>query len=229
MVVNELKCTDCKLKSKAASTLNTGELSHLEFGCVEGQLSKGAQLFNEGMIPNQVIYLKEGFVKIHKYGVKKKDQILKIAKPGAYLGIQTIFGDRINHYSATAITDVQACFIDIGIFKDLIHSNSNFAYELIVFICQEELVYYKRFVDQFQKQLNGRLADALLFLSEEIFKTDEFVLPFTKYDLGALVGATRESITRAIKSFRDTSIIEIEGKQMKITNIEKLRNISRTG
>ena len=229
MVVTEQKCVDCKLKSRAASTLNTCELTQMELGCVEGILEKGTQLFNEGMIPNQVIYLKDGFVKIHKFGVKKKDQILKIAKPGAYLGLQTIFGDRINHSSATAITDVQACFIDIGVFKDLIQSNSKFAYELIVFICQEELVYYKRFVDQFQKQLNGRLADALLFLAEEIFKADEFILPFTKYDLGALVGATRESITRAIKNFRDTHIIEIEGKLIRIVNMEKLHSISRTG
>lgn len=224
-----LRCSDCKLKSKAACTLNISELSHLEFGCVQGQLSKGAQLFNEGMIPNQVIYLKDGFVKIHKYGVKKKDQILKIAKPGSYLGLQTIFGDRINHYSATTITEVNACFINIGVFKDLIQSNSSFAYELIVFICQEELVYYKRFVDQFQKQLNGRLADALIFLSEEIFKTSEFVLPFTKYDMAALVGSTRESVTRAIKSFRDSGIIELHDKLIKIVEMKKLKNISKTG
>lgn len=223
------KCINCKLKSRAASTLNACELAHLEGGCVEGKLNKGVRLFSEGMIPNHVIYLKEGFVKIHKHGIREKDQILKIAKPGAYLGLQTIFGDRVNQYSATTINDVLTCFIDINVFKELIQSNSSFAYELIVFICQEELIYYQRFVDQFQKQLNGRLADALIFLSEEIFKSDEFILPFTKYDLAALIGSTRESVTRTIKAFKDTDVIEIEDKRIKLINREKLQTISRTG
>ena len=223
------KCLDCTLKSKAASTLNICELEHLDFGCVEGKFNKGTILFSEGMIPSQVIYLKDGFAKIHKYGVTGKDQILKIAKPGSYLGLQTIFGDRVNQYSATAVTDVHACLIDISVFKDLLKSNADFSYEVIVFICQEELLYYKRFVDQFQKQLNGRLADALLFLSNEIFKKDEFIVPFTNYDMAALVGSTRESVGRAIKSFRDTDIIEIDGKQIRIINMEKLHQISRSG
>jgi CRP/FNR family transcriptional regulator len=229
MTKNDRKCINCKLKSKAACTLTAGELARLEKGCVEGKMDKSVRLFNEGMIPSQVIYLKEGFVKIHKNGIRKKDQILKIAKPGSYLGLQTIFGDWVNHYSATTINDVKACFIDIGVFKELIQSNSSFAYELIVLISQEELIYFQRFVDQYQKQLNGRLADALIFLSAEIFKSDEFTLPFTKYDLAALIGSTRESVTRTIKAFKDADIIGIEGKRIKLINMEKLQHISRTG
>ena len=103
-------------------------------------------------------------------------------------------------------------------------SNASFFQEKIteleqqVITLNEELVYYKRFVDQFQKQLNGRLADALIFLAEEIFQTSEFVLPFTKYDMAALVGSTRESVTRAIKSFKDTGIginPQLQGKLFK--------------
>ncbi len=229
MLKNDRKCVNCTLKSKAACTLNASELARLEDGCVEGKMEKNIRLFNEGMIPSQVIYLKEGFVKIHKNGIRQKDQILKIAKPGSYLGLQTIFGDWVNHYSATTINEVTACFIDIGVFKELIQSNSHFGYELIVFISQEELLYYQRFVDQFQKQLNGRLADALIFLSDEIFKSEEFTLPFTKCDLAALIGSTRESVTRTIKAFRDADIIGIEGKRIKLINMDKLQHISRTG
>lgn len=90
-------------------------------------------------------------------------------------------------------------------------------------------MYYKRFVDQFQKQLNGRLADALIFLSEEIFKSNVFILPFTKYDMAALVGSTRESVTRAIKLFKETGIIELKDKHIKIMDMKKLKNISKTG
>ena len=117
MTINDQKCINCKLKSKAACTLNASELARLEKGCVEGKMGKNIRLFNEGMIPSQVIYLKEGFVKIHKNGIRQKDQILKIAKPGSYLGLPTIFGDWVNNYSATTINEVKACFIDIGVFK----------------------------------------------------------------------------------------------------------------
>jgi CRP/FNR family transcriptional regulator len=162
-------------------------------------------------------------------GSGNKDQILKIAKPGAYIGLQTILGDKVNHYSATAINDCLACFMNIRIFKELIKKNSLFAYELIIYICKEELNYFHRFVDQNQKQLNGRVADAMIMFSSEIFESLDFELPFTKSDLAALVGSTRESVTRILKEFNDSNIMNMKGRKIQILDEERLKRISLAG
>ena len=229
IVQKAIKCKDCKIKSKAVKVLGLDELQILEENCVQGTLKGGERIFHEGMPPSHIVYLRQGFCKIHMTGAGNKDQILKIAKPGAYLGLQTILGDKVSHYSATSINDCLACFMDIRIFKELIKKNGLFAYELIIYICKEELNYFHRFVDQNQKHLNGRVADAMMMFSHEIFKSPEFELPFTKSDLAALVGATRESVTRILKEFNDSNIMNMKGRNIQILDEERLKRISLTG
>lgn len=229
IVQSTISCKECKIKSNAVKVLASDELQILEANCVEGSLKKGESIFHEGMPPSHIVYLRNGFCKIHMKGSGTRDQILKIAKPGAYLGLQTILGDNVNHYSATALNDCQACFMDIRIFKELIKRNGLFAYELIVYISQEELNYFHRFVDQNQKQLNGRVADALLFLSSEIYDKQKFEIPFTKSDLAGLVGSTRESVTRILKEFNDSQVTQMNGRKINILDLDRLKRISIAG
>ncbi len=210
------KCHECKLKSKAVQMLSEEDLEILEKGCLDVHLKRGEKIFTEGLPHSHVVYLKQGFVKIHKLGPNGRDQILKISKPNSYLGIQTILGGKINHYSATTLGDIRACYINVGVFKELIHKSGPFASEILNYVCAEELNYYRRFVDQQQKQINGRLADAILYFTDEIFIEKSFELPFSHTDLAALIGTTRESVTRALKDFKEGKILEVKGKSFRI-------------
>jgi CRP/FNR family transcriptional regulator len=91
------------------------------------------------------------------------------------------------------------------------------------------MTYYDRFVNQFQKHLNGRLADAMIYFSNTVSQDDKFELPLSRSDLGALIGATRESVSRAIHELVDIGVIEMEGKMIKILNFEMLNKISKSG
>ncbi len=222
-------CQECRLKSNAVMALDEDELMFLEKGCRNVSLKTGESLFREGLPYSHIIFLKEGFVKIHMMGPTGKDQILKIAKPGAYIGIQTILGGDFNHYSATSLTDVSTCFIKVEIFKELILLSGKFSSEILKYICEEELNYYHRFVDQQQKQMNGRLADALLYLCDDIFLSRQFIMPFSNNDLAALIGSTREGVSRTLSNFKSHGIIRIQNKEVNIVDYEKLKRISEKG
>lgn len=217
------------MKSKAVSILDPGQLEMLQSHCLEATLSKGETVFREGARPEKIVFLREGFAKLHKKGIRGRDQILKIARPGSYIGLQSVLGGNPGHYSASALTVISTCLIDIDVFKELILKNGGFATEILNFISNEELGYFQRFIDLNQKQLPGRLADALICLSDEIFHSTRFELPFTKNDLAALIGSTRESVTRTLKDFNDDGILEVSGRNIRILNVEKLHKISRTG
>lgn len=223
------KCQECKLKSKAALALTGEELGILEKGCLDVHLNAGETIFSEGLPHSYVVFLKEGFAKIHMIGPNGRDQILKIARPGAYMGIQTILGGKINHYSATALKDIRACYINVGIFKDLIKASGGFASEILTYVCTEELNYYHWIIDQQQKQINGRLADAILHFADEIFLSQEFTLPFSHMDLAALIGTTRESVTRTLKNFKEGRIVKVYGREFQIINYAMLKKISKSG
>lgn len=218
----------CKIKSSAASVLNAGELEKLEKSCVKVDFSKGDIIFKEGSFSSNIIYLNRGLVKLHMKG-PAEEQIIKITKAPSFLGIPTTFGDKVNQYSATAIEDTTVCFIDIRIFRGFIFAKGEFAYEIIVELCRNELECFYQMVNRTQKHIRGRTADALLFFSNEIYGRDEFLLPLNRLDLGYFINTSRESICRILNELCDAGIIDLGGKNVRILNKEMLEKISKNG
>ena len=114
-------------------------------------------------------------------------------------------------------------------FKELINKSGPFATKILNSVCSEELNYYRRFVGQQQKQINGRLADAILYFADEIFVSKNFELPFSHSDLSGLIGTTRESVTRGLKDFKDGNILEVKARNFRILNYSLLKKISERG
>ena len=107
--------------------------------------------------------------------------------------------------------------------------NPKFAYKIIVYLCRDELSYYERFINLAQKQVNGRLADVILYFADEVYKSDSIVLPLRRIDLAALIGMTRESVTRALKDLANDGVINLRGKELVIVDKDRLMKISRSG
>ncbi|VAW22967.1 hypothetical protein MNBD_BACTEROID01-2373 [hydrothermal vent metagenome] len=221
-------CQSCVKKSLAADKLDSSDLIKLGSSCTEVDFLKGDIIFKQNALSSNVIYIREGLVKVHITG-PEKEQILKVAKGPTYLGIPTTLGDKVNHYTATAITTTSVCFIDINVFKDLINQNGQFAYEIIVELCKNELQHFHNCVNKLQKQSPGRVAEALLFFANEIFNSDKFTLPLTRNEFGDLTGNTRESISRIFAEFNRDEIIKINGKNIEIVNSELLKKICFKG
>jgi CRP/FNR family transcriptional regulator len=221
-------CKFCSKRSPAAEHLKNEELEKLGHSCVEVSFRKGDIIFKQNALSSNIIYVREGLVKIHMAG-PEREQILKIAKGPTYLGIPTTLGDKVNNYSATALTPVEVCFIDIQVFKDFISSNNEFAYEIIVSLCKNELNHFHRCVNQLQKQSAGRVAETLLFFADEIFESDEFDLPLSRHEFGDLTGNSRENVSRILSDLDKEGIINIKGKSITILNKGKLFSISKNG
>lgn len=221
-------CSFCNKRSPAAKKLNSQEIEKLEHSCVQVNFSKGDVIFKQNALSSNIIYIVEGLVKVHLKG-PSHEQILRISKGPCYLGLPTTFGDKVNNYSATAISEVKACFIDIISFKNLIARNSKFAYEIIVDLSKDELNHFRRCINQTQKQSPGRLAEALLRFSNEIFLSDTFTLPLTQSELGDLTGSSRENISRLLSKLNKERIIQIQEKRISIVDKLRLERISKNG
>jgi len=222
------KCSTCEIKSAAVSSLDGIQLDILEKNCAEALFKKGETIIKQNSLSSNIIYLKEGLVKT-SIEWKRKHQILNIIKAPAFLGIPTTLGDKINQYSATALLQTRACFIDIGTFKMLIARNGKFSYEIIIHLCQNELQQQKRCVYRSQKHVNGLIADTLLFFSDEIFDNHSFTIPINRSEIGDLIGTTQETVSRVLNTFNEEGLIEMSGKAMTIKNHEMLTKISLNG
>jgi CRP-like cAMP-binding protein len=163
--LNKSSCCDCVDMSCAVSLLDKAQYEMLSNHSIESDIKKGEIIIRSDALISNIIYLKSGYVKEFVVSSNKKTRIIQILKPHTYLGIHSLFGDKINHYSYAALEDLKICYIDINAFKQLVKGNGNFAFQILSEVGKENLYNYYRFISNSHKKTDGRFADLLLYLS----------------------------------------------------------------
>lgn len=223
------KCHECQDKSCATEKLEKSELDLINNNRYISEIKRKTNILNAGYPISHIIYLRSGLVKEFLIKPDKKEQILQIIMPHSYLGLTSLFGDKINHYSYSALTDLKVCYIDIEIFTSMIKSNGNFAFEILSSVGRESLYSFHRFIAQSNKKTYGRIADMLIYFSRVVFSSTKFQIPLSRREVADMVGTSRESTGRVLAKFNSEGIITISGKNVIINNIKKLERISRLG
>ena len=217
------------VKSIPAGKLNVQELNMLSSNCARISFRKGENIIKQGAFTTNIVYIKSGLVKEHMRGPNGKDEIMKLTKGPAYIGVASALGGRIHQYSCTALEPCSVCFVDLRVFHDLLLTNPYFSRELILNMSRDLLEHFTRCINKTQKQLHGVLAETLLYLSDSIYGSDSFNLSLTRAELAAMVGTTRETVTRILHDYTENGMISIKGKKIKIMNREMLQKISVNG
>jgi len=222
------ECRICVIKSAAAKKLSEQEIDMLSFNCALTKFRKRDPVIKQGTFSTNVAYLRKGLVKLHIAG-PYYEQIVRILKAPGYLGLPTTFGDKINQYSVTVIEEAEVCFIDLGTFRKLLRSNPDFAYEIMIDICRNELEVYYKCANRTQKQIRGKIADVLLDLADKIYNSRTYTMPLNQEEIGNLVDSSRESVSRVLNEFEKDGIISLNGKKIELRNMKSLRLISSKG
>lgn len=221
-------CQFCNLKSPASQKLNEAEICALENNSAEVHFKVGDNIIKQDAFSTNVAYIKSGLVKIHTKGTIR-ESIIRITKAPAYLCLPSTFGDKINHFSATALENTTVCFIDVTTFKKFIYENGDFAYQILLDLSKGELLNFQNCLHNAQKQNMGRVADAILFFSEKIYESNTFTLPVSRQDIADLTNINREGVSRVLTDFHNEKILEINGRKVTILNEKLLRQISEKG
>ncbi|MBI9058536.1 MAG: Crp/Fnr family transcriptional regulator [Labilibaculum sp.] len=222
-------CESCTDKSCAVQTLSDSELELLSNSYHEASFEKGEIILSEGSMASHIVYLRNGLVKEYGKGTSSQEYILQVVKPHSYLGLHSIFSDRINHYSYMALTKLTVCYIELPVFSKFIKENGKFSFEILSSVCNDSLRNYHRFIDQHQKKIFGKVADALLYFSSVIFQSSSFVLPLSRKEIAHMIGTSRESVSKQICGFETDNILKVHGRNITILDMERLQQISKNG
>jgi CRP/FNR family transcriptional regulator len=80
-----------------------------------------------------------------------------------------------------------------------------------------------------QKYMPGRVAETLLYLKNEIYKTEKFVLDLSRQELADMSNMTKESLVRILQQFKESNLIKTHGSEIEIIDEVSLTNISING
>jgi len=190
---------------------------------------KGEIIYKQGNKPIGLICLSSGKVKIYKETQGKKEHIVRLAKPLSLIGFRALFAESSYYATAKAIEDVTICVIEKEKLYSVISSNSKLSLKIIKYIANELGLSNNRSIFLTQKYLDGRLADALLFLHNVYgYQSDNKTIDvsLSRRDIANLSNMTTANAIRTLSSFANKRVISLKGRKIQILDIKTLENIS---
>ena len=193
---------------------------------------KNEIIYIENEIPEDLMCLLNGKVKIYKNGVGGRSQIIRMIRPVQYFGYRAYFANEPYVTSASAFEPSQVCLISMKIVEHFLRNNGNLAMFFIQLLSVDLGVTDERVVNLTQKHIRGRLAESLLFLKENYgLESDEATIGIylSREDLANLSNMTTSNAIRTLSIFENERIISLDGRKIKIIDEDKLHKISRIG
>jgi len=221
-------CADCTCKSEPFKKLTDEQMEKVDRHRTELSFKKGDLISKQGMFMSHVVYVRKGFVKLY---LENDDDItiLTIAKAGSFIGVQTLYGETVFPFSAEALTDTEVCLKDINVFRELILENPQFAKGVIETLNSDLIKSYNRLFSLTTKQINGRFAELLLFMSNVLYESNPFKLTISRKDMADLISTSPESISRLMTEFKEQGMIKAKGHTIEILDDLRLDTICKCG
>lgn len=190
---------------------------------------KGENIFKQGAFAPYVMYVQSGLIKVYLQTGHNKQVNLRIAKQGDFLAFSSIFGEDSYTYSALAIKNAQICMIDKEQLKSLLFKNNEFAMRITSTNYQNEKHLLDIISSISYKQMRGKLATALIYLSEPDLLADNIFEHLTRQDIAEFASITAESAIKFLKEFEKEGIIKLDGKNIIISQRDKLNDMAKNG
>jgi CRP/FNR family transcriptional regulator, polysaccharide utilization system transcription regulator len=227
-VLNPKSCEECHCRKVIFTKLTEEELDLIHLDRFQVSYKAGEIIFKQGSPAPYFFCITTGLVKIYIEGLEK-NVILALVKPVEYAFGPGVYSDERHHFSLAAVEDCTACLVDMNIFKRLIRQNPGFVEEFIQRISLQMISHYEHAVSLTQKQMPGRIADTLYYLSEKIYKQNPFEMTISRQELSDLAGMSKESSIRILKEFKDEGILSVDGNTVHILKPEQLMQIREKG
>lgn len=214
------------------SVLNKEEKEQLKRNSTCTYYKKGDIIYKEGDKPNGLICLSKGKVKIFKEGVGGREQIVRMAKPVGFIGYRALFAEQNYLASAEAIEDSVICTIEKDTLYKILRSNSDLSFNIIRSLASELGFSNNRTVTLTQKHIRGRLAESLLFLKDTYgFEEDGSTIKvyLSREDIANLSNMTTSNAIRTLSTFASEKIIALDGRKIKVLDLNTLEKVSELG
>ena len=185
-------------------------------------------IFDEGEKLNGVYCVRGGVSKLSKLSSNGKDQIVKLASKGEVLGDRSVIAEESSNLSATAVSDMEVCFIPkTEIINDL-QKNSKFSFDVLKTMAKDLKEADDVIVNMAQKTVKQRLAEVLIYIHGNFGVNSDGTLSvlLSREDFANIVGTATESAIRILSQFKKEGLISIKGKYIKIDNLEGLKRVA---
>lgn len=211
------------------SHLRDQTLAMIDQVAVMREVSKGERLYLQGSADKNIYILKKGAVKITKLTPNGKEIILDIFKGGSIFGEMSAIDPRERDESAQVVEDGLICTINREHFQDLMQAVPGLSIRITKMIRFRLWKIENRLLDLVYSSVEQRLAKTIVNLLDDfgIPHGDGYLIKIrlTHNDYADLIASTRETVTATFNKLKKKGLIDFEGKQVVVRDLEKLKNL----
>jgi len=222
-------CDECLFKTLSCRYIQKEEFEELRSKSIQLRYKKGEVILKQNAKSTHFIFLQKGIVKFNFEDENGKNLILSINKAPALIGGANLLNAEFNLFSVCAIEDCEGCTIDVGILTRIALGNTLYLFKMLQFITDIFRSSIFNFISLAHKQVNGRIADILIFLSENIYGGNEFTLSLSRQEFAEFAGCSKENVIHTLRKFHNEGLITLDSKKIVLNDAERLKKISKHG
>ena len=194
-------------------------------------LERGDILFREGDQGDRIYVIGEGKIKLGLSSVDGRENLLAVLGPGEMFGELSLFDPGDRTATATAVAETQLIALGHEDLDSFLSGRPAVAANLLAALARRLRRTNETLADLVFTDVPGRVAKALLDLSIRFGRPAEDGIlvahDLTHEELAQLVGASRETVNKALADFATRGWIKLEARAVVLTDAERLKRRAR--
>jgi CRP-like cAMP-binding protein len=219
----------CDITAPCFQMLSPEEAEFVRSGKTQVLFRKDDNLTKQGTFASYILFIIDGFARQYLEGDGIKNYNLHIVKPGDFLGLSALFSENTFNYSTVALTDCRVFLVEKEAMAKVVKQNGMFGFNIIKRYCEQNTNLINTVRNLMYKQMNGRMADTLLYIDTLKNEKAEIFQLLSRKDIADFTGISTESTVKLLKIFEKDGLIELHEKDIKIIKHAALLEISRRG
>jgi CRP-like cAMP-binding protein len=203
----------------------------LRASMVEVDLARGQVVFSEGDDGDRLYVIAEGKIKLGTTSIDGRESLLAILGPGEMFGELSLFDPGPRTATATALTETTLLALGHDALGPWLNGRPGVAQALLKALSQRLRKTNENLSDLVFSDVPGRVAKAILELNEKFGEKRPNGLyvehDLTQEELAQLVGASRETVNKALADFVQRNWIRLEPRAVLILDLDRLAKRAR--
>ncbi len=195
------------------------------------RLERGDILFHEGDRGDRLYVIGEGKIKLGLTSIDGRENLLAILGPGEMFGELSLFDPGPRTVTATVVAETQIISLSHEDLNSFLARRPAVATKMLAALARRLRRTNEALSDLVFTDVPGRVAKALLDLSSRFGRvSEEGILvahDLTQEELAQLVGASRETVNKALADFATRGWIKLEARAVVLIDIERIQRRAR--
>ena len=189
------------------------------------EFNKDDIIYREGDHTNYIYLIKKGAVKCYQIDEQGKELVTALFKEDDLFGYTSFTHNAPHKESAVAIEATKLYGLSIIEFMNILDNNHKVVLELIELLADNLSTLKDQLLEMAYSSVNKKTATTILKFAEKINHKPGDPIKISRSDLASVAGIASETFVRALTILKNEGIVEADGKNFKVVDLEKLRKI----